>query len=349
MPVKKVFLTGASGYIGGDALFRLTNAYPTWDYYVLVRSSEQGEKIQKAFPNIKLVIGGLDDFEVVKNAAAAADVVVHTADSSDHATSARAISAGLRETHTASKSGYYIHISGTGILCWYDMEHKRYGEQPMEEFSYNDLEGVDALLNLPDHAFHRNVDKIVLEEAAQSEGAIKAAIVCPPTVYGIGRGAINCRSRQVPVMIDMILEEGYAPVIGAGLSENHNVHVQDLSNLIMLLASQATNIEDSGYEKEIWGSQVYYLAENGYHNWKNLAVSILEEAGRQGLVEGTGARELSCKVPQVRDDFEKLSWGLNSKGEARRARKYLGWNPTMPSLKESLPGMVRWEAERRNQ
>ena len=49
---------------------------------------------------------------------------------------------------------------------------------------YNDWEGVEELLTLPDHAFHRNVDKLVLEAAATHEDLLKVALVCPPTIYG---------------------------------------------------------------------------------------------------------------------------------------------------------------------
>jgi hypothetical protein len=44
--------------------------------------------------------------------------------------------------------------------------------------------------------------------------------------------------------------------------------------------------------------------------------------------------------------FEALSWGLNSKGFAKRARKVLGWKPTGKSLKECIPDIVDGEAEK---
>lgn len=43
--------------------------------------------------------------------------------------------------------------------------------------------------------------------------------------------------------------------------------------------------------------------------------------------------------------FEAASYGLNSRGYAKRARKYLGWNPSAPSLKEEVPNIVDVEAE----
>lgn len=44
--------------------------------------------------------------------------------------------------------------------------------------------------------------------------------------------------------------------------------------------------------------------------------------------------------------FEAVSWGLNSRGHAKRARKYLGWIPNGRSLKDEIPYIVDVEAER---
>lgn len=41
-----------------------------------------------------------------------------TADSSDNVPSASAIAKGLAAGHSKEKPGYWIHISGTGILQW---------------------------------------------------------------------------------------------------------------------------------------------------------------------------------------------------------------------------------------
>lgn len=49
---------------------------------------------------------------------------------------------------------------------------------------YDDWDGVDELLHLPAHAFHRNVDEIVLETGAKRGDVVKTALVCPPTIYG---------------------------------------------------------------------------------------------------------------------------------------------------------------------
>jgi len=44
-------------------------------------------------------------------------------------------------------------------------------------------------------------------------------------------------------------------------------------------------------------------------------------------------------------DEQGLTWGLNSKGFARRAKKILGWAPNGKSLKDEIPDIVSLEAE----
>ena len=77
---------------------------------------------------------------------------------------------------------YLLHTSGTGILSFLDTENGVYGER--RDKLYDDLEGVQEILGFPDHAFHRDVDKFVLEAGAEHSKVLKAAIVSPSTVYG---------------------------------------------------------------------------------------------------------------------------------------------------------------------
>jgi len=84
--------------------------------------------------------------------------------------------------HTKERPGYWLHTGGTGILTWYDSKHDLLGE--WSDTEYNDWSRVEDLTNLPDEAFHRNVDKIVLEAGTTHGDVVKTALICPPTIYG---------------------------------------------------------------------------------------------------------------------------------------------------------------------
>lgn len=72
----KVFVTGATGYIGGDVLYHLHQKYPDFEYALLVRSDSKTKKVLSQYPKARIVIGGLDDSALLEREAAWADIVI---------------------------------------------------------------------------------------------------------------------------------------------------------------------------------------------------------------------------------------------------------------------------------
>ncbi|KAI2614881.1 NAD(P)-binding protein [Hypoxylon sp. NC1633] len=327
----KIFLTGATGYIGGDALYALVKAHPDFEYSLLVRNEERGKPVAAAYPKARLVYGSLEDVDVIEKEAAAADIVVHTADSADNEPSARAIAKGLAAGHTAEKPGYWIHLCGTGILTWYDYEHKRFGQAPLPDQRYHDIDDIERIVNLPDQALHRDIDKIVL--AANSPG-VRTLILGPPTIYGRGRGPLNQRSIQVPGIAEYTLTHGYAPIQPPGLAEWDNVHVHDVSDFFVLAVDAVLDLVKSR-DPEIFGPRGYFFVENGVHLWSDVARWVAAEAAKQGF------------VPEpITKDVDITRFGSNSKSVAARAKKYLGWAPKSPSLEDEIAATVAFEAKK---
>ena len=130
---------------------------------------------------------------------------------------------------------------------------------------FNDWEGVDELTSQPNHAEHQNVDKIVLESSKTHPGKVKTAIVCPPTIYGQGRGPDNKRSKQIYRAAEAFMRHRKGFAVGKGHNVWHQVHVKDLSQLYLLLGEAAMN---SGLPAT-WNDQGYYLAENGPFIWRD--------------------------------------------------------------------------------
>jgi len=335
----KIFITGATGYIGGDALYALEKAHPEYEFTALVRNPDSGAKVVSVYPKIRLVYGNLDDSALLEEEAAKADIVIHTADSSDHAGAAKAIAKGIAAGHTAEKPGFWIHVSGTGILTWHDQAAESYGHAPSQH-PYNDLEDVSLLTSLPDSAFHRDIDKLVLGAASDK---VRTAIVCPPTIYGPGRGPGSQRGRQVYNLVKVTLEQGQAPMLGDGKSEWDNVHLHDLSSLFVLLVEAALDPTKSS-DPELWGERGYFLAENGHHVWGDVSRLVGKTAFDRGYIKDKDAKPMEVDEAKEKGGFEALSWGLNSKGFARRASKFLGWKPTGRTLDEEIPDIVETEA-----
>lgn len=220
-------------------------------------------------------------------------------------------------------------------MTWYDVKNGRNGEAPLPEEKYHDIDDIERLFDLPDDAEHRDIDQIV---QLTTSDAVRAAIVCPPTIYDTGSGTINTRSMQVPNMVRSTLLAGFAPIIGKGLTEWDHIHIDDLGELYVKLVD-ATQDSSKNSNPEIFGSHAYFFAENGSHLWADVAKEVAEECHRQGYIAEPLTKHVTGK------DINKTSTlGLNSKGVAARAKKYLDWTPKGKPLKETLAALVTSEA-----
>lgn len=222
---------------------------------------------------------------------------------------------------------------------------KTFGEP--DEKVFDDLEGVDELVNLPAAAFHRNIDELVLKAGTENADRVKTAIICPPTIYGEGRGPVSGRGRQVYELTSFILKEKYCPRIGRGLARWNHIHVHDLSGAIGLLTEAALDPSRKD-DKNLWGAHGYFLTENGEHTWGTLSGQIGQEVRKQGFVGGDlETKELSFdEAVKSPAGFEAASWGMNSRAKALRATKFLGWQPAQRGLVEEIPTIVKSEAAR---
>lgn len=243
--------------------------------------------------------------------------------------------------HSKQRPGFWLHTGGTGILTVADANSGRLGE--WSEKQYDDWSGVQELTTLPDDAFHRNVDKIVLEAGRSHGDVLKAAIVCPPTIYGAGRGPVSTRGRQTYELANFVLHSKYIPIIGAGKARWNNVHVADLSDVYLLLVEAAAA---KNFDSELWGEKGFFLTENGEHVWGDLARLVGKTAADLGFIPQPEEKPLGKEGAMEQAGFEAVSWGLNSRGKAERARRVLGWQPHRCSIEMEVPAIVRAEHER---
>ena len=73
----RIFLTGATGYVGGDVLYRLQRSSLAKSHLAcLVRDVSKARKLSGAYPDIEIVQGSLDDSKLVEQEARKADVVL---------------------------------------------------------------------------------------------------------------------------------------------------------------------------------------------------------------------------------------------------------------------------------
>lgn len=290
--------------------------------------------IAKDYPKVRLVYGDLDSAALLEEESAKADIVANFA-SADHEAGAKSIIKGIQASSTPT---YLVHTSGTGLLLYPDIEAKTFGEARTKV--WDDVKDIDAILNdIPDTAPHRMIDRAVLDPKLPT-----TAIVCPPTIYGPGRGA-NTRSIQVPSLARSMLVAKRGFFVGEGKAYWHQVHVRDLSLLYLLLIEDAATAVAGGQPKATWGPKGYYFAENGEFVWGDICRAIAKEAHKQNYLES--AECVSLPSPEV----EKLCkagswlWGANSRGVASRARQELGWQPKEKPLLDFISSAVEHEQD----
>lgn len=249
--------------------------------------------------------------------------------------------------HDPSHPGFYIHCGGTGILLWDDMSTSTFGES--SDKIYDDMDGVSAVTSFPDEAPHRKTDKMILATGKEHGDRAKVAIVCPPTIYGIGRGPDNTRSHQLPELARVTMEKGYGVQVGAGKTLWSNVHVHDLSDLFLQLTENAAaggSLAEWPGKPALWGKEAYYFSENGEHVWGRIAELVAQEAQKQGFIDTKDVKSLTPDEALALTAYGHAIWGCNSRSRAKRARELLKWKPTGASIEDEIKATVEFEARK---
>jgi nucleoside-diphosphate-sugar epimerase len=337
-----IFLTGATGYIGGSILTGLLQHPNAGNFNITALIRGDKERVNKlASLNVTPLVGTNDSFEIIEKAAKDSHVVIHTSNSADDLPSTKAIISGLnKQTKETGKPAIYIHTSGTGVLVE-DVRGKK-GSNTV----YSDL-NPDQINGLAPEQPHRNVDLFIIN-SADANPLLKSVIVIPPLIYGIGTGPFNRTSVQLPILVRAALKRHKAEMIGPGEATWNNVHIADLVDAYIIIFNQLVaaygpdakpNAQPSPYLTT--GREGYYFAENGKHSWRQLSEKIGEVLYKKGIVK-------SPEVTSFPDDevesslWGKYSWfvvGSQSNSNAERVRK-LGWKPHRPSLFDSVEEQI---------
>jgi len=291
-----IFVTGSSGYIGGSVASNLIKN--GFKVTGLVRSSERAKHIEKF--GIDPIIGNLNDSKLLSKSASNSDGVIHTADA-EHKSSVIAIIQGLK-----SSGKPFIHTSGSSIVS--DIAKGKPSETIFEDNS--------QFTPLPGRTNRVAINKLVTESITYN---IRSTVLAPSLIYGNGIG-FNKDSMQLPWLIKLAKKRGCAQHIGAGKNIWANVHIEDLVDLYLLILLNPS-------------AKGFYFAENGESSINNVCQRINQSLGfnnpPQSITMEDASKEWGTMVAEY-------TMGSNSRVKAKRARKELGWNPSMPSLEDFI-------------
>ncbi|MDX8142090.1 NAD-dependent epimerase/dehydratase family protein [Lentzea sp. BCCO 10_0061] len=200
----KVFITGASGYIGKTTVAALLHHEHAVE--ALARTDTSAATVSEA--GATPASGGLSDLDVLTSAASRADAVIHLAQA-DSAESdlATAMQDGVG-------AGTYVHTGGTWV----------YGDT-------NGIADEDAAWNPPAIvAWRKEVEDQVLSRG-------RSVVIRPGLLYG-------GQNRLIDIFFTRPgKESGAIPYIGDGTNHWSLVHVDDLANLyVVALNAQAGSV-----------------------------------------------------------------------------------------------------------
>ncbi|KAH9047393.1 hypothetical protein EDB84DRAFT_1461671 [Lactarius hengduanensis] len=312
-----IFITGATGYIGGSVLQRLLD-HPksdTFEITALVRSVDKAKLLNTL--GVNTVVASLSDLDKLTELAAASDVIIHTADADDQK-AAKAILHGLKVRYDKTgKIPIYIHTSGTGVL----MDNAAGLHDTDVIYADTDPKQIESL---PDTAFHRLVDLEVV--AADKEGYVRTYIVLPSTIYGIATGKLfdlgisHAYSQQIPAAIKASLDRGQGGVIGEGKNIWPNVEVHEQAELYQIILDAALSDPNTPH-----GRDGYYFGASDEYRLYDLAKAY--SRALYDLGKGKSPEPTPFTAEEAQKYFGGVWLGSNARCKAERGRA-LGWKPT---------------------
>jgi nucleoside-diphosphate-sugar epimerase len=292
----RVFITGASGHIGSALVPELLAA--GHKVVGLARSDISAAALASAGAEVRR--GNLDDLDGLREAAAAADGVIHLAFKHDVAFTgdyAAAATADLRavEAMGAALEGSgkpFVITSGTLLLAL----------------------GVRGRIGTEDDGLEGGprVDSENVVIALGNRGVRSSVIRLPPTVHS----SLDHHG-FVPSLIAMARKNGFAAYVGDGSNRWPAVHTLDAARLYRLALEAAPA-----------GSRLHGAADEG------IPFRDISEAIGRGL--GLPAASISAEEADKHLGFLAAFAQLDNPTSSARTRNLLRWQPMYPGLLADL-------------
>jgi nucleoside-diphosphate-sugar epimerase len=299
----RVFVTGASGWIGSAVVPELIDA--GHEVTGLARSDASAAALTAAGAQVHR--GTLDDLDSLRSAAAASDGVIHLAFKHDIAFSGDFQGAADADRRAVESFGEALAGSGRPFLIASGTLGVAVGRVATER------DGHDADPALAAWGAGPQTRQATAELALSlaSRGVRSSVVRLPPTNHGEGDNGF------MATLVGIARDKGVSGYIGDGSNRWPAVHRLDSAHLFRLALEQAPA-----------GSTLHAVADEG--------VPIRDVAEVIG-------RRLDVPVVSVPrgQAGEHFSWlggfiGADSPASSALTRELLGWQPTQPGLIEDL-------------
>ncbi|MEW2354920.1 SDR family oxidoreductase [Spirillospora sp. NPDC029432] len=292
----RVLVTGASGWIGSAVVPELLGA--GHDVVGLARSESSAAVLTAAGAGV--LRGTLDDLDVLRDAAAASDAVLHLAYKHDVAFAGGPADAAAADRRAIETFGGALAGTGRPLV----IASGTLGVAPGRPVTERD--GWD-----PAPASGPRLAAAQLALSFEPRGVRPVVVRLPPTVHGEGDPGF------ITVLVGIAREKGVSGYIGDGAQRWPAVHRDDAARLFR-----------SALEDAPAGAVLHAVADEGVP-----IRDIAEVIGR-----GLGVPAVPVAQPDAGGHFGWLAPMLAVDGPASSAltRELLGWRPSGPGLLDDL-------------
>jgi nucleoside-diphosphate-sugar epimerase len=297
----KIFVTGASGWIGSAVVPELLGA--GHEVIGLARSDSSAKKLQEIGALIHR--GDLDDPEGLAQVAADSDGVIHLAFQHEVAFGGDFATAGAADRRAVEAMGGALAGSDRPFVLASGMVGLALGRPATEN------DGLVAGPEIRANPAGVRSATALLTLSLRGIGVRASVLRFPPTVHGDGDNGF------MAIFAGIARQRGVAGYVGDGSNRWPAVHVSDAARLARLAVESAPA-----------GSVLHAAGEEG------VPFRGIAEAMGRGLGLPTGSVDPANALEHF--GFLGLFAGLDSPASATMTRELLGWEPTGPGLLEDL-------------
>ncbi|KAF5594383.1 NAD-dependent epimerase dehydratase [Fusarium subglutinans] len=342
LPVQRILLTGATGYVGGTVLDHLVKAQDevlkalTID--LLIRSDDAAAKLRSTYGDRVNPIqwAGLHDVDYIRDIASNYELIINTG-SGFIPDGAEAFVRGLaRRVEPGVPPPWLLHISGCSNLADRPLTQKAY---PDREWNDTDGNSVYEFLKSEDARepyLQRTTEVRVLTTA--EETGVQAVSLNTPVIFGAGKGLFNQQGIIIPIIMRYVIQHGH----GFKLNETANwdwVHVEDLADAFVLLTRTILEREDRGVGHIPTGKNGILFPAVG----RALQTEIMQRCLDAAFDEGILPREDTPPSKEIRDvtlqeladeitaglvDMAERGWAGTKSMKGTELKRLAGWNPS---------------------
>jgi nucleoside-diphosphate-sugar epimerase len=297
----KIFVTGASGWIGSAVVPELLGA--GHEVVGLARTEESAQRLEAAGATVQR--GDVDDPDGLGKAAAAADGVIHLAFQHEVAFSGNFAAAAAADRRAVEAMGAALADSDRPLVLASGVLGLTVGRVATED---------DGLVPSPEvraNPAGRRSATALLTLSLRGIGVRSSVLRLPPTVHGDGDNGF------MATLVGIARQRGVAGYVGDGTNRWPAVHRSDAARLARLAVEAAPA-----------GSVLHAVGVEG------VAFRHIAEAMGRHL----GVPAASVAPADAGEHFSHLSHfvALDSPASAAMTRELLEWEPTGPSLLDDL-------------